>query len=68
MGMTFPEWNGRALTMREFEDLAWLHPAFANPDRPRWNTADIPVYLPWHRQSAPHHNYATAAAVLVKRR
>src|SRR5439155_15463999 len=25
MGMTFPEWNGKALTMREFESLVWTH-------------------------------------------
>lgn len=68
MGMTFPEWNGRALTMKEFEEIAWFHPAFGNDARPNWNTADLPAYVRWHRQSAPHHNYATGAAVLVKRR
>lgn len=68
MGMSFPEWNGRALTMREFEQIAWNHPAFANTTAPCWNTADIPAYIQWHRQSAPHHNYATGAAVLIKKR
>lgn len=67
MGMSFPEWNGRALTLGEFEREIWLHPAFGNRDRPAWNTQDIPAFLEWHRQSAPHHTYAVGAAVLRKR-
>ena len=40
MGMTFPEWNGRALTLAEFEREIWLHPAFGNRQPPRgiWMT------------------------------
>jgi SAM-dependent methyltransferase len=64
MGMTFPAWNGEALTMREFEQLLWFHPAFGNRMAPVWNTADIPAFLEWHRKSAPHHNYVVGAAVL----
>ena len=67
MGMTFPEWNGRALTMAEFENEIWLHPAFGQTQRPQWNLEDIPAYKAWHLRSAPHHNYVTGAAVLVKR-
>ncbi len=66
MGMTFPEWNGRALTMSEFEREIWQHPAFGNTSVPSWNVADIPAYREWHLRSAPHHNYVTGAAVLVK--
>lgn len=66
MGMAFPEWNGRALTMREFEETIWLHPAFGQRERPAWNIDDIGPYLEWHKQSAPHHTYATGAAVLRK--
>ncbi|MFI4881289.1 MAG: sulfotransferase, partial [Phycisphaerales bacterium JB064] len=29
LGMKFPEWNGRALTMAEFERDLWSHPKFA---------------------------------------
>jgi len=67
MGMEFPAWNGRALTMAEFEGACWGHSAFAlrRPAGPiAWNTGDIPEYLAWHRTTAPHHTYATAAAVL----
>lgn len=67
-GMRFPEWNGKALTMREFEEVVWNHPAFENTRPPVWNTQDMEAYLQWHRQSAAHHNYVTGAAVLVKRR
>ena len=58
MGMTVPEWNGKALTMGEFENLIWNHPAFDNKDfKPEWNLEDIPEFMRWHLQSAPHHNY-----------
>jgi len=67
MGMTFPEWNGRALTLREFENLLWLHPAFGNSSRPTWNLESIGPFLAWHRTTAPHHNYVAGAAVLFRR-
>ncbi len=67
LGMTFPEWNGRALTMQEFEKVFWNQPAFRQAARPEWNLEDIPPFLRWHRQTAPHHNYVTAAALLQKR-
>jgi 2-polyprenyl-3-methyl-5-hydroxy-6-metoxy-1,4-benzoquinol methylase len=66
MGMTFPEWNGRALTMAEFEREIWFHPAFGNREKPAWNLDDIPAFKTWNLQSAPHHNYVVGAAVLVK--
>ncbi len=68
MGMTFPEWNGRALTLAEFEREIWLHPAFGNRRPPQWNLDDIPAFKTWHLRSAPHHNYVVGAAVLVKHR
>lgn len=62
-GMTFPEWNGRALSMGEtdalFRDSEWFEPGLAELP---WNSADIPEYLAWHRTTAPHHNYVTGAA------
>jgi len=67
MGMTFPEWNGKALSMDEFEQVVWTHPSFGNHQRPKWNTTDVPDFLKWHRQSAEHHNYVVGAAVLIKR-
>ncbi len=68
LGMTFPAWNGRALTMAEFENEIWRHPAFGNSAAPLlWNLDAMPAFKQWHLQSALHHNYVTAAAVLVKR-
>lgn len=68
MGMSFPEWNGRALTMVEFEELVWNHPHFDNEGyKPRWNTEDTPEFIKWHLQSAPHHNYVVGASVLRKK-
>lgn len=67
MGMTFPEWNGDALTMQNFEDIIWNHPAFTTGNAsPQWNIQDIPDFIRWHLQSAPHHNYTTGAALLIK--
>jgi hypothetical protein len=66
--MTFPEWNGKALTMTEFEELIWNHPAFDNEgQKPEWNLGDIPEFVRWHLQSAPHHHYVVGAAVLRKK-
>lgn len=67
LGMTFPEWNGRALTRPEFEEEIWQHPAFGNRQSVDWNSSDIQAFKSWHLQSAPHHNYVVGAAVLVKR-
>ena len=67
LGMTFPEWNGRALTMGEFESSIWNQPAFGRRAAPEWNLEDISPFLRWHRQTAPHHNYVTGAALLQKR-
>jgi heptosyltransferase-2 len=65
MGMSFPEWNGRALTMREFDELFKDSPWF-DPEVSRlpWNAEDIPEYFSWHRKTAPHHNYVTGAAIV----
>jgi SAM-dependent methyltransferase len=67
LGMAFPEWNGRALTMAEFERDLWHHAAFAKA-RPEgtipWNTQDIGPYFEWHRSTAAHHTYVTGAAVM----
>ncbi len=66
MGMTFPEWNGKALTMVEFEKIIWQNPSFKNNYPPQWNLNDIDKFWNWHLKSAVHHNYVTAAAVLKK--
>ncbi len=66
MGMTFPGWNGQAITLKQFEELIWFHPTFGNTVPPKWNREDIPAFLQWHRQSAPHHNYVVGAAILCK--
>jgi SAM-dependent methyltransferase len=65
MGMSFPEWNGRALTMQEFDELfknsPWFEPGLSELP---WNTGDIADYLAWHRTTAQWHNYITGAAVV----
>jgi len=66
LGMAFPTWNGRAMTLAEFEREVWDHPAFGALLAPGWNREDIATFLEWHRSTAPHHNYAVGAAVLVK--
>ena len=66
MGMTFPAWNGAALTIHEFEELVWRNPSFGNSTCPVWNREDMLPFVQWHLQSAPHHNYTVGAAILSK--
>jgi hypothetical protein len=54
--------------MAEFESAIWRQRAFGQGAAPDWNREDIGPFLRWHRQTAPHHNYVTGAAVLRKRR
>jgi SAM-dependent methyltransferase len=65
LGMTFPDWNGRAVSMREFDELfsnsPWFEPGLANL---KWNVENIPDYLAWHRGTAAHHNYVTGAIAI----
>jgi SAM-dependent methyltransferase len=65
MGMTFPAWNGQALTMQAFDtlfqDTPWFEPGL---DKIAWNTETIPDYLAWHRTTAPHHNYVAGGAMI----
>ena len=66
LGMSFPAWNGHALTLHEFEEFIWRHPALGSPAAPHWNTGDMASFKQWHLQSAPHHNYVVGGAVLRK--
>ena len=67
LGMTFPEWNGRALDLETFDRLIWdredLQPLDPLAD---WNREDMEPFVQWHLQSAPHHNYAVGGAILKK--
>jgi len=69
MGMTFPEWNGKAITMSEFDELFNGNRWFENgiPEI-RWNVEDIDEYLKWHRTTAPHHDYITGATFVKRNR
>lgn len=68
MGMTFPEWNGKALTMTAFEELIWENPAFDNGGKkPDWNIGDSDEFIKWHQESASHHNYEVGATVIQRR-
>lgn len=67
LGMTYPEWNGRALGAAEFDDLLARHGSLQGA-RPAatWNWPDVRPFLAWFHRTAPHHNYAMAAVVLPK--
>lgn len=67
MGMTFPAWNGQALTMQELDRMFVESPWFERGlEQIPWNLATIPEYLAWVRTTAPHHNYG-CGAVAVRR-
>jgi SAM-dependent methyltransferase len=65
MGMTFPAWNGKALSMEELDSLfresPWFEPGLAEI---KWNREVIPEYLGWHRTTHAEINYVTGAAVV----
>jgi SAM-dependent methyltransferase len=62
MGMTFPKWNGRAVSMAELDTLfancAWFERGLSEVT---WNIETIDEYWSWHRTTAEHHNYVTGA-------
>jgi SAM-dependent methyltransferase len=64
-GMTFPEWNGRAVSMAEldqlFESNRWFE---SGVSKAAWNLESISDYWAWHRSTAPHHNYVTGALAI----
>jgi 2-polyprenyl-3-methyl-5-hydroxy-6-metoxy-1,4-benzoquinol methylase len=72
LGMSFPEWNGTALTLAQAESLLLHNPAFDGPaprdppGRHSWNVEDAPEFIEWHLRSAPHHRYTVGAAALVR--
>jgi 2-polyprenyl-3-methyl-5-hydroxy-6-metoxy-1,4-benzoquinol methylase len=67
LGMTFPEWNGSALTTSEFEKIIWENPLFTQDIKAiNWNFEDSKEFIKWHLQSAPHHNYIVGAAILIR--
>lgn len=67
MRMTFPEWNGKALTLIEFEDLIWNHPKLNHgQEESPWNIEDIPDFIQWNLKAADHHNYTVGAAILKR--
>ncbi len=63
LGMTYPDWNGQALSRAEFERLFLNHPELLFSRQLEWNDEDIAPFLAWHRRTAVHHNYVTGAAV-----
>lgn len=68
LGMTFPEWNGKALTLNEFENLIWNHPKLDHgQEESPWNIDDIPSFIKWNLQAADHHNYTVGAALLRRK-
>ncbi|HRE05037.1 MAG TPA: methyltransferase domain-containing protein [Opitutaceae bacterium] len=64
LGMTYPAWNGEALTRAKFEALLGHHDTLELTTPLDWNHEDIAAFAAWHRQTAPHHTYVTGAAVL----
>lgn len=68
LGMTFPEWNGRALDLATFDQQIWHHPDLEPLDPgASWNTEDMEAFREWNLLSAPHHNYVVGGAVFRKK-
>jgi SAM-dependent methyltransferase len=68
LGMTFPEWNGKALDLATFDRLIWNRPDLQALDPlASWNLEDMDAFREWNLQSAPHHNYVVGGAIFQKK-
>lgn len=67
MNMDCQEWNGKALTITQFERLISNMDSLNNGTKQvEWNIEEIADFIKWRMKSTPHHNYTIGAAVLKK--
>lgn len=65
-GMTYPEWNGQAWSLAEFQKELLEWDSLITDSHLVHNKEDVSSFLNWHRTTAPHHNYTCGAAVFRK--
>jgi SAM-dependent methyltransferase len=67
-GMTYPNRLGKALTVKEFEELVWHSPALDTEGAPlNWTTDQCAEFLRWHWDGNPDSRYVVGAASIRKK-
>ena len=67
-GMRYPDRMGKALSVKDFEEFVWKHPAFDNGDQKLdWKIEQCADFLQWHWSGDSDSNYVVGAAILKKR-
>ncbi|HEX5733174.1 MAG TPA: class I SAM-dependent methyltransferase [Blastocatellia bacterium] len=67
-GMAYPARQGKALTVREFEEFLWNSPVLDNEgERLNWSAEQCAEFLEWYWSGKPDSKYVTAAASIRKR-
>jgi 2-polyprenyl-3-methyl-5-hydroxy-6-metoxy-1,4-benzoquinol methylase len=68
-GMRYPNSLGKALTVKDFEEFVWKHPAFDNGGQALdWKIEQCADFLQWHWSGELDSKYVVGAAILEKRR
>ena len=67
-GMRYPDSLGKALSVKEFEEFVWKHPAFDNGGRTLdWKIEQCADFFQWHWRGDSNSKYVVGAAILKKR-
>lgn len=67
-GMRYPDSLGKALSVKDFEEFVWKHPAFDNGRQMLdWKLEQCADFLEWHWSGESNSKYVVGAAILRKR-
>jgi len=67
-GMRYPDILGTALSVEDFEEFVWKHPAFDNGGQTLdWKIEQCADFLQWHWSGESDSKYVVGAAILKKR-
>jgi len=67
-GMRYPDNLGTALSVEDFEEFVWKHPAFDNGGQTLdWKIEQCADFLQWHWSGESDSKYVVGAAILKKR-
>ena len=67
-GMRYPDRLGKALSVKDFEEFVWKHPALDNEGQTLdWKMEQCADFLQWHWDGDSNSKYIVGAAILKKR-
>ena len=67
-GMRYPDKLGKALSVEDFEQFVWKHPALDNDGQTlNWKIEQCADFLEWHWDGDNDSKYVVGAAILKKR-